>query len=81
MIFRYQSIRRTITSRQFDINDEPTTSSEAPGSPNPGAAPPPPPPDPPSSSSDTREPRQPHPAVTLLCRPDFYSILHMDQVN
>ncbi|XP_052757390.1 uncharacterized protein LOC113517335 isoform X2 [Galleria mellonella] len=76
---RYQSIRRTMTRTQ--LADEGGACASPPPAPVPaavthspvaGAAPA-------SASASARTPHAPHPAAEFLARPDFYSILHMNQ--
>ncbi|XP_068630023.1 E3 ubiquitin-protein ligase HECW2 isoform X2 [Battus philenor] len=69
---RYQSIRRTMTRTQLDDD------ASAPAGPS--RAPPPTPPAPPAPPlAPLAPPAVPHPAAEFLARPDFYSILHMNQ--
>uniref|UniRef100_A0A1B6KDB2 HECT-type E3 ubiquitin transferase n=1 Tax=Graphocephala atropunctata TaxID=36148 RepID=A0A1B6KDB2_9HEMI len=66
---RYQSIRRTITSRRPDSEESTGDSGD-----------PPPPPNPPAPDiSAVSETVNHTPAVKFLSRPDFFSILHMNQ--
>lgn len=65
---RYQSIRRTITSRRGEGDEGPADSTT------------------PETSTDQNtvvvsEVINHTPAVKFLSRPDFFSILHMNQVN
>ncbi|CAG5051193.1 unnamed protein product [Parnassius apollo] len=87
---RYQSIRRTMTRTQLgDEAGAPAGPSHAPpagtpvplaGSPVPSAASPAPPAaDPAAPSHSPPPPAAPHPAAEFLARPDFYSILHMNE--
>ncbi|XP_013180490.1 PREDICTED: E3 ubiquitin-protein ligase HECW2-like isoform X2 [Papilio xuthus] len=74
---RYQSIRRTMTRTQ--LGDE----ASAPAAAGPSRAPPvlpaPPAPVAPVAPAAPTAPTAPHPAAEFLARPDFYSILHMNQ--
>ncbi|BET01515.1 e3 ubiquitin-protein ligase [Nesidiocoris tenuis] len=68
---RYQSIRRTITSRQF-VNDEsaPPVSEQPPvNAPVATAAP----------TTAALPPDLQAPALRFICRPDFFSLLHTNQ--
>lgn len=82
-ICRYQSIRRTITSRRLDCEDSISGSgscvqgqSQAMSSDGSGS----------SSGGEQQRLQQPAdtvhhmPAVRFISRPDFFSILHMNQV-
>ena len=64
---RYQSIRRTITSRRLDIDELGASGAEG------------------TSATPTLPERQDHilqvPAVKFVARPDFFSILHMNDVR
>nr|XP_037869476.1 uncharacterized protein LOC101741169 isoform X2 [Bombyx mori] len=62
---RYQSIRRTMTRTQLSEEEL----SPPPALPALPAAP----------GTSRAEPHAPHPAADFLARPDFYSILHMNQ--
>lgn len=83
---RYQSIRRTITSDRndtFGAAAAADSSSSLPNSPQPidepdgaGASAIQPPPLPPASRNGSIVVDNTHPAVLMLCRPDFYSRLH-----
>ncbi|XP_075969938.1 hecw ubiquitin protein ligase isoform X2 [Anticarsia gemmatalis] len=63
---RYQSIRRTMTRTQLSEEEA-------------GACASPPPAHSASTSRSQEVPQAPHPAADFLARPDFYSILHMNQ--
>ncbi|KAL4707439.1 hypothetical protein ACJJTC_008624, partial [Scirpophaga incertulas] len=64
---RYQSIRRTMTRTQLE-EGPPCTATEDASAGEALAGP-----------SRPAEPHAPHPAAEFLARPDFYSILHMNQ--
>ncbi|KAG6449455.1 hypothetical protein O3G_MSEX006045 [Manduca sexta] len=81
---RYQSIRRTMTRTQLS-EEEGGCASPPPGAPPAPACAPSPSPGAAAgacagaSTSRNTEPHAPHPAAEFLARPDFYSILHMNQ--
>lgn len=64
ILFRYQSIRRTITSRRLDTEEFGMQGAEGP-----------------SQAPVERQQEQVLlvPAVRFICRPDFFSILHMNE--
>jgi len=81
-ICRYQSIRRTITSRRLDSEDinsgSGTVQGQSQAMSSDGSG---------SSSGGEQQRLQQHadivhhmPAVRFISRPDFFSILHMNQV-
>jgi hypothetical protein len=63
--FRYQSIRRTITSRRLDTEEFGMQGAEGPSQP---------------PVERQQEQVLQVPAVRFVCRPDFFSILHMNEV-
>lgn len=80
--FRYQSIRRTITSRRLDLEDGISANgdnaqghsqamSDGSGSSSGGEQ---------QRSLQNADAVHHMPAVRFICRPDFFSILHMNQV-
>ncbi|XP_047021067.1 uncharacterized protein LOC124631018 isoform X2 [Helicoverpa zea] len=72
---RYQSIRRTMTRTQLSEEDAPPSPAHPSSSRAPDSRP--------DSRADTPRVNDtshvPHPAAFFLARPDFYSILHMNQ--
>lgn len=75
---RYQSIRRTITneSRAAQLYSLPTSGGAAT---NPAAATASPPPPTAATSTAAATAAGLHPAILMLCRPDFYSLLHTNE--